>query len=1082
MRRFVYILILMLTPVLMFAQENRFFRIYDATNTVDNNGKILQIVDTDNGRPMSDMGISLNQLSGDVVVYVTFKRWGDLLMNDLVNNQEREKVESFFKFYDGTDGFCLQPNISGIYNSMGARAIGERLKTRFPSDVAEWEKKDPQFSTDELALIIVKSPYFEELYPLEWVENFEPTNDIAECPLYYTGKLKIASTEKKFERKVDFEESAVQVGNELRFNEDFNISGPSNKRMVVDRYVEICTFDEDYNTLSNRLDNDSLSETRTVNEKRANKLIDVMGHMDENFKQKYREQPYVFPGRKFESMLERRMGGDLSRDTLEQYRKSTQKAFSIKNIEKDFHEVSPDTVNFRLDYNLFNRYLSKYKTFWSISPIFAQKLPADGGETYDDSASVKKYYNLRTDVVTYQKLRTYMENGRRLKGSSQKVVEGFVPAIYSVRAQRADYSEYWISNSMYESLKKEPTYLKLVNSGSLRFIREENEGNRLRLNDEDRVEFNNIFENMSIDRDPLFLSETPLIDTTVLYWKMPDPDKYYRLRHVNYLHDFQNADTTMSECTCARTSPLRFLSMSAEPALPDCPPVINGKYHEDYKPKSKNDDPQSIEREAHLTFLQGDWNIDKTLGTNKEQLDSLSDAIDEILGRSLTNSVNVVAHRIDTITILGISSPEGNYQSNLELAHRRSESLINWVKSNCGLRHVEVIYVDSVASWSDVGNLLNLTPKEAEDFYREGNIDVTEAMESLRKVQLKFVYTALMEPSEETILSIYRSGGTGEIYGAYYYYTLLNSDKVSYEEKLRLAEEVVNHGSTAKYRVTKDVNRANSEQWYDLIRPVAANILAIDKIRSKDWDTSLLAPYIDKRQQGNTPSYSLGHLVNDEVPKAYKYVNPDFVLYNQIQMLIGVGTTASLQSADSLIQILSVTSYSPEFENKYRPSRLVDLLECYNKQSFLTDQALADRIKNTNIINFYVIDMALGHDAYFKSGKYSDPEVIKYFTECYDSLAVLDKLPDDRAEKYYFKAATMGRYAEMSLSDDKPAQLLAARDALTKLFTLNESMIGVCQGDRYIREIYRTPALRQKKIDIYLEAVDEYIKQWSKTH
>lgn len=1059
--------ILILSTVSVWAQENRTFKIYDATDMVDKRGKFIQIVDSDNGRPMSEMGINLDELDGDIKVYVTFKRWGQLIINDLMNNQNTDKVKAFFNFYDNNDGFILYPSITKIYNTQAAYAVGERLKSRFSADIKEFEKKDDLFNKDELALIIVKSPLFEELFPLEWIEDFEPTNEVGDCPLYYTGKIKIAESEKKFVRKVDFEESAIQIGNELRFNEDFNISGPSTKRLVVDRYVEICTFDEDYNKLAER--------------NPSRKLLDLLGHMDVNFKQKYRENPYVFPGEKFQRLLRRRMGWDLRRDTLEYYRVLTQKAFSRKNIEKDFYEVNLDTVDFRIDYNLFNRYLSKYRTFWAISPLFEKYLPKDGGTTYEDSASVKKYHYLRTDVATYEKLRSYMDNGRKLKGSSQRVVEGFVPSIYSIRAQRARYSEYWISDEYYAKLKAETDYQKLFKTGSLRFIRRENNGNRLRINDEDRVSFLNVFEGMSLGVDSLFLKETPMKDTTVLYWKMPDPNLYYRLKHVNYLHDFMTADTTSSECTCARTVPLRFLSMSSEPALPDCPPIINGRYYENYKPKSKSDDPQSVDREAHLTFVRGGWNIDSSLGNNAVQLDSLRRAADEILGRN-SFGLNSVAHRIDTITILGISSPEGQYHSNLELAHRRSESLINWVKVNCGINRVETIYIDSVASWEDVGKLVGMNASAAESAFHEGNKAVEEAMENLRKVQLRFVYTALVEPSEETILNIYNNGGTGDIYGAYYYYTLLNSNKVSHEEKLRLANEVVNHSSNANYRVTRDVNRANSEHWYELIKPLAANYIAIDKINKKEWDESILAPFIDVRQQGNSASYSQGHLVNDEVPKAYKYVNADFVLFNQIQMLLGIGTTASLQSADSLVQILSVTSYSPEFEIKYRPSKLVDLLECYNKQSFLTDQPLADRIKETNIINFYVINMAMGHDAYFKTGIYSDPTVVKNFTECHDSLSVLEKLPDDRAEKYYFKAVTLARYAEMSLSEEKAEMLLAARDALTDLFLLNESMIGICQGDRYIREIYRLPSLRQEGIDIYLEAVEEYIKRWSQTH
>ena len=1076
------LLLILFLPVLSLAQENRTFVIYDATDVVDSKGRFLQIVDTDNGRPMSEMGISLDLLQGDVVVYVTFKRWGDLLLNRIMNNTNKEAVMSFFNFYDNNDGYRLFANYSNIYNTAAVRAIGERLKSRFPKEIAEWEKKDELFNVEDLAIIVRKSPMLEELFPLEWIEAFEPTNEVGDCPLYYTGKLKIQESEKKFVRKIDFDESSIQVGNELLFNETFNISGPSSKRMVVDRYVEICTFDEDYDKLNSRILSDTISsELRYLSSVRSKKLFDVLGHMNVNYKEKYRQNPYVFPGKKFERLLLRRMAWDVQRDTLETYRELTKKAFTQKDIAKEIYEIAIDTVNYRIDYNLFNRYLSKYKSFWAISPMFEKFLPKDGGETYEDSAAIKKYYYLRTDVYAYDKLREYMERGRRLKGTSQHIVEGFVPPIYTVRSISSTYCEFWLSNTYYNKVREVEDYNNLVNSGAVSFIRKENNGNRLRIQNAYKGEFRRICDNISTkdNIEDLFLTEKALVDTTVLRWEMPDPNLYYRLKHVNYLHDFQNADTTETECSCSRAVPLRFLSLSAEPAMHDCPPLINGKYPENYRPKSKNDEPQSIEREAHLVFAQGDWTIDVSIETNARQLDSLRRAADEILGKT---SNSVVSHRIDTIFILGISSPEGNYQANKELSHKRSESLVNWIKTNCGIRSVNTVYVDSVASWDDVGTLVKMNAESAQSAYSANNQDVKKAMENLRKVQLRFVYTALMEPSEDTVFKIYNEGGTGDIYGAYYYYTLLNSKRLSHEEKLKLAEEVVNHGSNKNFKNTRDVNRASSENWFDLIKPLAANYIALDKIKTKKFDRSILDPFIDINQQGNSVSYSLGHLVNDEVPKAYKYVNADFVLYNQIQMLIGIGNSSSLQSADSLLQILAVTNYSMEFEEKYKPSRLTDLIECYHKSSYLTDQSLAERVKGTNIINFYVISMAQGHDAFFNSGIYSDPIVSQNFTDCYNALPLLEELPDESSEKYYFKAVTLGRYADMSLSDNKPKMLLNAREALVELFMLNDSMIGICQGDRYLREIYRTPTLRQQGIDIYLEAVEEYINRWSKEH
>lgn len=1078
-----YILLLMLLlPVLSIAQENRTFMIYDATDMVDKRGRFLQIVDSDNGRPMSEMGISLDRLDGDVTVYVIFKRWGELLLNRIMNNTDRESVQAFYNFYGNNDGYRLYPNFSNIYNTAAARAIGERLQSRFAKEIEEWEKKDDLFDVEELALIVKKEPMLEELFPLEWIEAFEPTNDLANCPIYYTGKFKIQESEKKFVRKIDFEESSLQVGNELLFNETFNIHGPSDKRMVVDRYVEICTFDEDYNRLNSRIISDSIApELNSLNNVRSKRLFDLLGHIDVNFKTKYRQNPYVFPGEKFQRLLRRRMAWDVRRDTLETYRELTKKAFTQKESEKEVYEIAIDTINYRIDYNLFNRYLSKYESFWAISPMYKTFLPQDGGETYEDSASVKKYYHLRTDVESFEKLRDYMDRGRRLKGSSQQVIEGFVPPIYTVRSTGTTYSEFWVSNTYLNKLNTSPDYNNLVKSGNILFIRKENKGNRVRVQNECKSVFRQIVADVSVDNKvtELFLSEKPLIDTAVLHWQMPDPDLYYRLKHVNYLHDFQNADTTQSECTCDRAVPLRFLSLSTEPAMPDCPPLINGKYFENYKPKSKSDEPQSVEREAHLKFGQGDWNIDLTEDTNRTQLDSLRKAADEILGRS---SNSVISHRIDTIFVLGISSPEGNYQTNKELAHRRSESLVNWVKNNCGIRNVHTIIVDSVASWDDVGELVNMSAAGAQTAYHEGDQNVKNAMENLRKVQLRFVYTALMEPGEDTIFKIYNEGGTGDIYGAYYYYTLLNSNRLTHEEKLNLAWEVVNHGSNKNFTKTRDVNRANSENWFDLIKPLAANYIAADRIKNKNFDRTILDPYIDVNQQGNSVSYSNGHLINDEVPKAYKYVNADFVLYNQIQMLIGEGTTETLQRADSLLQILAVCNYSLEFEEKYKPTRLIDLLECYHKSSYLTDQSLAERVKGTNVINFYVITMAQGHDAFFNTGIYSDAIVSQRFTECYNALPILEKLPDTSVEKHYFKAVTLARFADMSLREDKAEMLQKAKEELTTLFQISDTMIGICQGDRYLRNIFRTPEMRQQGMDIYLEAVEEYVNIWSKEH
>ena len=58
-------------------------------------------------------------------------------------------------------------------------------------------------------------------------------------------------------------------------------------------------------------------------------------------------------------------------------------------------------------------------------------------------------------------------------------------------------------------------------------------------------------------RMPLQL--VPYGKDTVLHfrWQMPDKNRFYQMRHVNYLQDFVHADTTHTEeCDCERQMPV----------------------------------------------------------------------------------------------------------------------------------------------------------------------------------------------------------------------------------------------------------------------------------------------------------------------------------------------------------------------------------------------------------------------------------------------------------------------------------------------------------------------------------------------
>ncbi len=1071
--------------------KGKSFKIYDATHPADRDGKVVSIVDTDNGM---EKGYNLPLVSKDARVYVTYKPWADIIMRDYRNSENRSKVQGFFTFYDNHASYCLQPNVYGIYSTEQAYNIAEKLKDNMEASLRSYLGPVPQ-DIYYLSLIVVVDPLRQEQFDVEWIENFEPNNFIPDCPLYYTGKLKIGNVYKGMTRQVDLQQSTIQLGNELTFQERIDVTGPSSKRMVVERLIEPCDFLSDYK----RVGRDYLGNRPALEE-----VDRLLSHRDGAYAAEFRLSPFVFPGKKYQNRLMRRSMWDVSRDTMEYYRRGTLREFAKASQQDEYRQLVPDTCLLQIDYNLLSRYLSKYDSFWALSPELEQ-LRRDEYPEYPDTIDHRSYHFVKVSLETYRKVQQYVEEGKMKPGRWDAVVEGFVPRSYLVRQVPSTYSEYWYSHRLFRRVMEVEDYKKLVDDGTVLVVRPEQQGVRLRYENRDEAKVSHAFNQMRVSNPDLYLdSKLAIRDTLLTQWVMPDPNIYYRLKHVYWLHDFQAADTATDACGCTRMNPLRFISLSIQPAVPDCPPFISptSDVKEDYKPISRSDDVQEVRHEVHVAFERASSVILPDLGENALQLDSLSQTATAIMGRDERWAPYGV-NRIDTIGVLGITSPEGGYQYNMSLARSRSEAVVNWLRSHNEIRTASEYYIDSVATWLDVATAIeHFTPESRDmaDRIREvcqgrdprsvtadevgynPNDSVWEtAMNYLRRVQIIFQYSALQAPDEETIVRSFRSGNnTGALtYGAFYYYVLLNSDQLSEDEKVRLCQEVINaprRRGDENYLWTHDVNRASTEQWYDLIRPVAANYVAVSKMKKRDYDETLLAPYIDLTQAGNRKSYSLGNLIG-QTPKAYKYVNADFVLYNQIQMLIGIGSNATLQRADSMIQILSMTDYSREFEQKYHPSRLPDLLESFNYQMFINDASFARRIANTNIVNYYVVHNAIGHDRYERTGRYSDPVVQESFRATWDSIPSLDRLPETSPERWYFRAVAYARWAEMTAGEHKAEQHAEAVGSLVRLFECDEDYIAFCQGDIYIRGIFTSPDNRQSGLDLYLEAVERYINQ-----
>ncbi len=1061
----------------------------------------------------------------DIDVYVVAKQFADTVISWQISNQRGEDgemmVEKFYRYYRSR--YRLNRASDGTYDLRDVLEYGKYLQQDFQDFFNYWN-----IGAEEIDLIIVNNSQpvgstvgtgVAEKHLIRYIqEYYESANeDVLMCNLYYQGAAVARNVDKIITETMSFNESAIQIGNQLRFTENFEIAGRSSERLIIDRYIETCRFEDDYEKVrtayETKINGNALQQAKA-------KIKAIMQAKDTTTSGIDRRNPYVFTGIKFNKAMYRRTGGDLSRDTMEYFRKITEQEFALAAHYNDIKEVAGDSTTLELDYNLFNHYLHKYESFWNSGYNFLDELPRDGGTDYDNE-SEPKYYLLRTDKATAQSFKDYINHGKKLDRNEK----GYIPPRFYVREIKDKFIEYQVAPFFADVLKSDE-FRQMQNNGTAKIIDRDEEGNqRVRIMSKDYQDhFLQLFEKKSLQGEPLYLTQDTIRKTQYFLYTMPDPDKYYHMKHVNYLHDFTHADTTSTDCDCTRTNDLRFITLSSEPAQPDCPPTGGNGLPEDYKPRSKKGEESSVARQAYLQFDQGKAIVNPALSDNMSQLDTLRQAAYDIIHEEGTGN------RIDSVIVIGISSPEGSsYEMNKSLAGSRAGNVANWVGYNCeGTLHAAKRSVDSVATWLDVADMIdylasnyqpganetleafsdtaaaralankireevagdhphNTVAQQRRIGYTKGNPIMDAALDRLRKVDVRYVYKATMDPSEDLIIDIYKKGGNRELYGAYYYYTLLKSNRISHEEKLQIAEEVIKRPRrNDKFLTINHVESATPDQWFDLIRPLAANIIAIDSIKSKKWDVNILAPYITMNQdiqRINAVSQSFDN------NKYYKYVNADFIVYNQIQMLLGIGNEETLQRADSLIQMFAKANVSNRFRDKYHPEYLADVIQCYYNKAFISDTALANRIKSTNLINYFVINLSIAHEHYYSNGSYT-ATVRSYIKDCHDSIPSFEKQTGNEIEKLYFTAVTEGRYAdfignEISTDPAVSAQyremyIEKAKQALVELFKKNPSFIGICQGDRYIRGIYSNNRKEKEKYDYYLEAVEMYIDDWMK--
>lgn len=216
-------------------------------------------------------------------------------------------------------------------------------------------------------------------------------------------------------------------------------------------------------------------------------------------------------------------------------------------------------------------------------------------------------------------------------------------------------------------------------------------------------------------------------------------------------------------------------------------------------------------------------------------------------------------------TITGYASPEGDYNSNARLAHNRAMYLAHQVDGKFGNARVENPVVQP---WTVVADTLERMERYADadavrticsqvkdmnqQYQRIRSLECYDyikehVLEKLRIDIISFSYTMKRAKTEKEVYNDFDAEPEtyfkGEGVQAYEYYFLMNKYQDSLPVLEKLAQAAYDH-------FKDDFEHGRDEFGRDRNRPwsLAAYHLARCKIEKKDWDSTILKPFLDPQR------------------------------------------------------------------------------------------------------------------------------------------------------------------------------------------------------------------------------------------
>lgn len=517
-------------------------------------------------------------------------------------------------------------------------------------------------------------------------------------------------------------------------------------------------------------------------------------------------------------------------------------------------------------------------------------------------------------------------------------------------------------------------------------------------------------------------------DSMIVNWadkiKLPDPSKGYYVEGYLQMEDYNAVyynDTIMLASPRSRR-PLKFLEYSFD---------------------QYNLDPNKYKERAQKELRNTSSNISLNFLVNKAQIDE-KDTVGmqqlEQLRSDLLGIVKGDGSRLTEFHLKGISSPDGSYNSNLNLAKARMNFAMSQITSVISRHDLDRIFHSTkaeVAPWSAVADILEADSLKTEaadvraiieqypnshdsqgirirrlPYYKE---IISPRLSQLRTITYEYKYEINRELTPAEILDRYendqdyRSGKKKFALYEYWHLFQMVKDK---DELFELYKRAYN-----------DSKEVSGTPW-----ALAANNYALGCLEREIIDTTILSPLINA-----------GFRINIETKRAdgtvSSVINPDACVANQIAMLL---KSNNFSRASVLVQILPNT-------DRFRMIKALTMCLCGMYKGGRTFEEQQRNLGYFNLIanstprNKVVMSLAMRTPNYDLAAE-----------------AAIEELPQDEALTDYFKAIVACRNAERAATSGDAFTAFMEEDEakfwLQSAISKDKNYYHIAESDKDITE------------------------------